>query len=280
MFKTRLISGIILGIMVVALIFFAPASVCGLVLMAVSLIGMFELYRAVGVTKDKKIFNPLTVCSYIGTICYYVVGIAFKANMQYLMMVSVIYLIVLMCIFVFSYPKFNSTQFVFSFFGYVYLGVTLSFVYFTRILTDGIYIVGLVVLSSWICDVCAYCVGMLIGKHKMAPILSPKKSIEGAVGGMLGSALCGAVYGAVISKYMVESLNYTVAFAVICALGSIASMAGDLCASAIKRQFEIKDYGKLIPGHGGILDRFDSMIVTAPIIYCLAYLFINFGGTK
>lgn len=280
MFKTRLISGTILGILVVAMIFFAPALVWAGVLLIVSLIGMFELYRAVGVTSDGKLFNPLTVCSYAATVCYYVVAVVTKAAMQYLMMVVVIYLIVLMCIFVLIYPKFNSTQFVFAFFGFVYLGVTLSCIYFTRILTDGIYIVGLVVLSSWICDVFAYCVGMLIGKHKMAPILSPKKSIEGAIGGMLGSALCGGIYGAVINKMTDSSVNYILAFSVICALGSVASMAGDLFASAIKRQFQIKDYGKLIPGHGGILDRFDSMIVTAPIIYCLAYFFVNFGGIK
>ena len=122
-------------------------------------------------------------------------------------------------------------------------------------------------ICSWGCDTCAYCVGMLIGKHKMAPVLSPKKSIEGAVGGVVGAALLGVAYAAVLHNDMI-------AYAIICAVGALISMVGDLAASAIKRNQGIKDYGKLIPGHGGILDRFDSVIFTAPIIYFLSTVLI------
>ena len=97
----------------------------------------------------------------------------------------------------------------------------------------------------------------------MAPVLSPKKSVEGAVGGVIGAALLGTVYGAATGGPMME-------YALICAVGALISMVGDLAASAIKRNQEIKDYGTLIPGHGGILDRFDSVIFTAPVIYFLA----------
>ena len=139
----------------------------------------------------------------------------------------------------------------------------LSFILLTRNLPDGKFIVWLIFLCSWGCDTCAYCVGMLIGKHKMAPVLSPKKSIEGAVGGVVGAALLGVIYaGGNTWEQMLE-------YAVICGVGALISMVGDLAASAIKRNHEIKDYGKLIPGHGGILDRFDSVIFTAPIIYYL-----------
>ena len=109
---------------------------------------------------------------------------------------------------------------------------------------------------------------MLIGKHKMSPILSPKKSVEGAVGGVVGAAILGAIYAAVVGKYL-QAENQVVMYAVICAVGALISMVGDLAASAIKRNHEIKDYGTLIPGHGGILDRFDSVIFIAPIIYFL-----------
>ena len=109
---------------------------------------------------------------------------------------------------------------------------------------------------------------MLIGKHKMSPKLSPKKSVEGAVGGVAGAALLGAIYGAAISGKMGGS-GHILSFALICAVGGLISMVGDLAASAIKRNHGIKDYGKLIPGHGGILDRFDSVIFIAPVIYYL-----------
>ena len=147
-----------------------------------------------------------------------------------------------------------------AYFGVFYVAIMLSYIYQTRLLKDGLFLVGLVFLCSWGCDTCAYCVGVLIGKHKLAPVLSPKKSIEGAIGGVVGAALLGASYGALLGKY-------TAAFALICAVGAAASQIGDLAASAIKRNHNIKDYGHLIPGHGGILDRFDSMIFTAPAIY-------------
>ena len=133
-----------------------------------------------------------------------------------------------------------------------------------------LYRVWLIFLCSWGCDTCAYCVGVLIGKHKMAPVLSPKKSIEGAVGGVLGAALLGAIYAAATGAYNPNPAHTPLIYAIICGVGALVSMVGDLAASAIKRQENIKDYGTLIPGHGGILDRFDSVIFTAPVIYALA----------
>ena len=107
----------------------------------------------------------------------------------------------------------------------------------------------------------------------MAPKLSPKKSVEGGIGGLIGAALLGALYALAVNHWggmSVPPLEY----ALICLIGGMISMVGDLAASAIKRNHEIKDYGTLIPGHGGILDRFDSVIFTAPVIYYLAVLLL------
>lgn len=130
-------------------------------------------------------------------------------------------------------------------------------------------VVWLIFLSSWGCDTCAYCVGMLIGKHKMAPRLSPKKSVEGGIGGILGAALLGALFALAMNQWAGAEAS-VLHYALICAVGGMISQVGDLAASAIKRNHDIKDYGKLIPGHGGILDRFDSVIFTAPVIYYLS----------
>ena len=160
-----------------------------------------------------------------------------------------------------------------TFFGLFYVGVMLSFLYQTRMLPHGQFIVWLIFLCSWGCDTCAYCVGVLFGKHKMAPVLSPKKSIEGAIGGVVGSMLLTALYCVIISKaFKIDNLAI-LTLVIISGVGALISMVGDLAASAIKRNFDIKDYGKLIPGHGGVLDRFDSVIITAPIIFFLAYYF-------
>lgn len=258
MFKTRLISGIVLVIIALATII-SGSWILFFTLLAVSLIGMRELYKVMKVSDEHV--TVLELVGYLGAVLYY---IAMKVDFgNYGTMAIIISMILILFVYVFGYPKYHAEQVMAAFFGVVYVAVMLSFIYLTRSLPDGKFLVWLIFLCSWGCDTCAYCVGMLIGKHKMAPVLSPKKSIEGAVGGVAGAALLGAIYAAATQGKMAE-------YALICAVGALISMVGDLAASAIKRNQNIKDYGKLIPGHGGILDRFDSVIITAPVIYYLA----------
>lgn len=258
MFKTRLISGIVLVIIALATII-SGSWILFFTLLAVSLIGMRELYKVMKVSDEHV--TVLELVGYLGAVLYY---IAMKADFgNYGTMAIIISMILILFVYVFGYPKYHAEQVMAAFFGVVYVAVMLSFIYLTRSLPDGKLLVWLIFLCSWGCDTCAYCVGMLIGKHKMAPVLSPKKSIEGAVGGVAGAALLGVIYAAATQGKMAE-------YALICAVGALISMVGDLAASAIKRNQNIKDYGKLIPGHGGILDRFDSVIITAPVIYYLA----------
>ena len=263
MFKTRLISGIILAIIALATII-SGSWILFFTLLAVSLIGMRELYKVMKVSDEHV--TVLELVGYLGAVLYY---IAMRADFgNYGTMAIIISMILILFVYVFGYPKYRAEQVMAAFFGMVYVAVMLSFIYLTRNLPDGKFLVWLIFLCSWGCDTCAYCVGMLIGKHKMAPVLSPKKSIEGAVGGVVGAALLGVIYAAATQGKMAE-------YALICAVGALISMVGDLAASAIKRNQNIKDYGKLIPGHGGILDRFDSVIITAPVIYYLAKIILG-----
>ena len=264
MFKTRLLSGIVLVIIAFATIFLG-GDVLFATLLIISLIGVSELYKVVKIEKA-----PLGIVGYIGVVAYYFLIRAQKK--EDLMMFAIILLILVMAVYVFAFPKYVSEQVMTAYFGVFYVAIMLSYIYQTRLLKDGLFLVGLVFLCSWGCDTCAYCAGMLIGKHKMSPVLSPKKSVEGGIGGIVGSALPGAAYGAVGERIgLVESEQSVVlAFFICCAAGAVISQIGDLAASAIKRNHDIKDYGTLIPGHGGILDRFDSIIVTAPIIFTLA----------
>lgn len=263
MFKTRLISGILL-VIAALLTIISGGYVLFFTLLCISLIGMQELYKAMGVHGEGT--GLLEIIGYLGAILYYVsLLLGFES---YGLMTVLVSLILLMFVYVFTYPKYNAHQIMSAFFGVVYVAVMLSFILLTRNLPDGKFIVWLIFLCSWGCDTCAYCVGMLIGKHKMAPILSPKKSVEGGIGGVVGAGLLGVIYAAAIQGPMVE-------YAVICGIGALISMVGDLAASAIKRNQGIKDYGKLIPGHGGILDRFDSVIFTAPVIYYLAKIILG-----
>ncbi len=161
-------------------------------------------------------------------------------------------LMLLMSVYVFTFPKYKTEEITIVFFGVFYVAVMLSYLFQVRQMPDGGYLVWLIFLSSWGCDTCAYCVGVLFGKHKLAPVLSPKKSIEGAIGGVAGAAVLGFLYALTFQTQMAGIKNPQL----VCAL-----------ACAIERNHQVKDYGHLIPGHGGVLDRFDSMIFTAPAIY-------------
>ena len=215
--------------------------------------------------QDEKA-NLLVYAGYAGAAIYYVAVLLDFG--RYGTLAIIFGLVLIMFVYVFTYPEFEAKQVMPAMFGIVYVAVMLSFIYLTRALPGGKFHVWLIFLCSWGCDTCAYCVGMLIGKHKMAPVLSPKKSVEGAVGGVAGAALLGVIYAAATQGPILK-------YAVICAVGALISMVGDLAASAIKRNQGIKDYGKLIPGHGGILDRFDSVIFTAPVIYFLSVIMIE-----
>lgn len=288
MFITRLISGIILVVIALVTIMIG-GPLLAVTLLAVSLVGMHELYGAMGVVKPNSAqkqaegaeykarnknrgkaptesMNGLAAMGTAGAVCYY--GLLFFMPEQYYLVGVVMTLILVLAVYVFMYPKYHAEQAMATFFGMIYVSVMLGFIYVIRCQADGKILVWLVFLSSWGADTCAYCVGRLFGKHKMAPVLSPKKSVEGAVGGVIGAGLLGFIFAYVFREP-------TVAYAVICAAGALISMVGDLAASAIKRDKGIKDYGKLIPGHGGVLDRFDSVIFTAPVIYFLSLILIS-----
>lgn len=234
-------------------------------LLAISLIGLMELYRVLKMNK-----SPLAIAGYAACIGYY--ALVYFQKQEFIFPFCIGFLLVVMAVYVFTFPKFQSEQATMTFFGLFYVAIMLSFIYQVRIMEGGAFLVWLIFIGAWGSDTCAYLVGRKIGKHKMAPVLSPKKSIEGLFGGILGAAAIGFIYATCFKSYLLGSVNPQISFALIGACSSIISQVGDLAASAIKRNHEIKDYGNLIPGHGGIMDRFDSIIFTAPIVYYLALI--------
>lgn len=268
MFHERLLSGIVLVVIGAAGLYFGGLPLF-LGLLLISFIGQMEIYRIMNLNK-----KSIGMAGYAATALYYALLYFVKDAQSYFVYIAMAFLILLMVVYVFSYPKFKTQEVLMIFFGFFYVTVMLSFVYLTRELENGIWYVWFIFISSWVSDTFAYCVGMLTGKtignHKMSPKLSPKKSIEGAIGGIAGAVIFGCVYGNIISDSLRSLSNPVFALGLLAGIGAIISMIGDLAASAIKRNFEAKDYGTLIPGHGGILDRFDSVIFTAPVIYFLA----------
>lgn len=262
MFWTRLASGIVLVAVAVVTIL-AGGNIWYLLVSLLSLIGLYELYKTMNIEK--------TALGYAGCLTAVLHCILLRMGVEGSVVVAAIVgFLVLSSIYVFTFPKFNANQMAFAVFGIVYVPVLMMHLYQVRELADGLYLMPLVFLSAWGNDTCAYCVGMLIGKHKMTPKLSPKKSVEGLIGGIVGAILLGAGYGALFGQHLPSLGNAAVSCGIICGVGAIIAVVGDLTASAVKRDTGIKDYGKLIPGHGGVLDRFDSILFTAPIVYYLA----------
>ena len=263
--KTRVLRGIVLAIIMIS------SSFCGgwylyLLCAGVSLIGMYELYRVIDIQK-----SALACMGYLSAIFYYICVLT--GYEKYDIFVFVIALMAIMSVYVFTFPKDKIEEVTLTFLGLFYVAVMLSYIYKVRFLEDGIYIVWLIFIASWGNDTFAYFTGVLLGKHKMAPVLSPKKSIEGAIGGIAGATILGIIFGYIVNGYMSETVSHPVfIFAAASFVGAILAIIGDLTASAIKRNHNVKDYGKLIPGHGGILDRYDSVIFTAPAVYWAVFI--------
>ncbi len=276
MFWTRLASGIVLLIIAIGSMSYGgwvlAALLCG-----VSLIAFRELTKALkcngGGKGSAHMPGGLEWAGMAGILCYYLL-MYFRMGETFLLMCIVGTFLAVMFVYVLAFPRYNADQAMAAVFSFLYAPVLLSFVYETRTAPQGIYTVWMILISSWGCDTCAYAVGKLIGRKKIFPALSPKKSLEGCIGGVLGAALIGWLYGYFFVERAFPEKSVAWAIAVICGAGAVMSMVGDLAASAIKRNHDIKDYGKLIPGHGGIMDRFDSMIVTAPMTYFLTILLL------
>lgn len=165
------------------------------------------------------------------------------------------------------YPRYSLLDGAGTLMSTLYVGL-LTYLYLLRSLPDGWIWLIFMLACTWACDTAAYFVGTAFGKRKIAPVLSPKKSLEGAVGGLAGSVLTSSLFAYIYPFLSVPKML------LLGLLVGLASEVGDLLESAFKRQAGIKDSSMLIPGHGGILDRIDSWLFTAPLVYYFVLLFI------
>ena len=267
MFTTRLISGIVL-VIIAAFLLVEGSTVLYFGSLAISLIGLYELYRVMKIERSAPGY-----VGYAAVVAYYwIMG----NREQYVTFLAIISLMILMTIYVVTFPKYGTEQITVAFFGIFYVGIMFSYLYQVREMPDGKYLVWLILLSSWGCDTFAYCAGKLFGKHKMTPKLSPKKTVEGAIGGVVGAAVLTVIYGIAVSAFTNLTLSVPLCMAAGI-LGAVLGQIGDLSFSIVKRKSGIKDYGKIFPGHGGVLDRFDSVIFVAPLVELLLHLFSNLG---
>lgn len=260
--KTRILTGMIL-LPLLLLVYFGgiPLKIGCLV---ISILGLNEFFKCVE-TKGAK---PSYIIGYISLALLYIPYIAMpydKFNFNGHVAFWIVFTLIASMISGFKVNDKKEYDVMLTFFGCVY---TLLLPIYVAEMSMGIFSQWrwTVFIVAFGTDIFAYFIGMAIGKHKLCPNLSPKKSIEGAVGGLVFAVLFTALY----AYFTFGGANLAIKWSIIIGIiGSIMSQCGDLGASAIKRQIGIKDYGKLLPGHGGILDRFDSVLFAAPTIYYL-----------
>lgn len=263
--NNRYIGALVLSPFVIFL--FLGGIILKYIVLALSLCGMYELYK---VSRVKGI-NPISYAGYGLCIIYYVM-LGKSTTFENIFLLTIISLLLLFCIPVFD-TKFNYLDIGVTILSFLYIPIFFSFIVLVENMKFGNYYVWLIFISAWMCDTSAYYAGKFFGKHKLCPKVSPKKTIEGAIGGIIGSAAaCGAFGAFIIFRGVNVSLIH---FIIIGILAGAISQFGDLTASSIKRYSGVKDYSNLIPGHGGILDRFDSILFSAVIVFYYLYFILK-----
>ena len=229
-----------------------------------SLGGLFEFYKV----SRKKGIKPLTLASYGATLVYFfTLDSKYISNpnyYKYLFGILVFSTLVLMCYIVVN-NKFNYNDIAVTILGFLYVTIFFSYIVLVNQKQNGNLLVWLIFISSWLCDTGAYYSGKFFGRHKLIPKVSPNKTVEGAIGGLFSSAIACFLFGIFFNMY--STSIKPVHFLFIGLICGVLCQFGDLIASSIKRYIGVKDFSNLIPGHGGILDRFDSILFASVVVY-------------
>lgn len=236
--------------------------------MILALLGTYEFYK---VLKVKKI-NTINYVGYALCLIYYLT-IGSNINYKLTFFILILALLLLLCIPIIDLD-YNFLDVAATLLGFLYISVFFSFITLTSMKKYGEFLVWIIFISSWLCDTAAYYSGRYLGKHKLCPKISPKKTIEGSIGGLLGSIFGCFIFGIIIFKYggvKIPIYHYII----IGLLSGILGQFGDLVASSIKRYVDVKDYSNLIPGHGGILDRFDSILFSSVVVFYYLTFILN-----
>ena len=274
--KTRIITAIVGIIVLIGVMFTFNTLIFNLVIAAITLIAIHEIYNALGFTKkDWLMYAALVPYTLLVMTSNYMVMRRLVMPVSFVLVTFyAIYLVVRNG--TISYQKASgllvfSGIVIFCFYSFIRLKELLPVEQFGY---DAVFFILLILCFAWGGDTCAYFAGRAFGKHKLAPVVSPNKTVEGAIGGVIGSVVIGLLATIIYSALSGRFASLTVAvtarhYIIIAAMGAVASVLGilgDLFASAVKRQVGIKDYGTIFPGHGGILDRFDSVMFIAPLV--------------
>ncbi|NLV35827.1 MAG: phosphatidate cytidylyltransferase [Clostridiaceae bacterium] len=276
--KTRVISAAV-AIALLLVIAYLGSIAIGLAIFLLAMAATYEFYRALERGGSKPIYFlgyiaclpllylalegllPTQLTDYVEKNCLLIAATGFF-----------VLLVVLFCFSMFSDGKYKIADISITLFGILYIAFLFSFVTLTRKMENGNLYVWLIFIGASATDTFAFFTGITIGKTKIIPRISPKKSLEGCIGGVIGAVLAMLAFGSIFMPQLGTSLIH---FAILGLLCGVISQIGDWSASSVKRAVGIKDYGNIMPGHGGVLDRLDSILFVAPTVYFYINLFFQ-----
>lgn len=284
--KTRIISGTVAAV-ILFIIMQLPPFIMGLAVFAVSLVSLYEFYQCV----RRENYNPIRTIGFFTSAVFFMYlissayvnetnGTLLKELYKTLFRQDIIYLFIylatvcLLLQLVFRPKRFALKDVAVTLLGIAYIPFLISFIFMVRLMEYGYELSWLIMIGTFSTDIFAYFTGKFFGKRKLIPEISPNKTIAGGIGGIAGSIVCTTLFGIIyingFTKLDMNILHYPV-LGILC--GTVAQL-GDWAASAIKRNVGVKDFGNIMPGHGGLLDRIDSLLFVAPTVYFYIKFFI------
>lgn len=269
----RIITSLVALCILIPVLFLSHTFVLPLGIAVVSVIALYEMYKCIGKGKMIAFTVPAYIFAAVSPFLYRYLDF----NIAYGLIAficAIAYVMYLFTLTVFMKGKVTFAEVGELFLVSVYIVAALNAIIDVRDFAGGgKYLYILIFAGAWITDIFAYFSGMLFGKHKLIPEVSPKKTIEGSIGGTLFCILSFVVFGLIVDKFFSMNANF-VFLAISGLVVSVLAQVGDLIMSVIKRQYGVKDYGKIFPGHGGVLDRFDSILATS-LAMCAVCVFAS-----
>lgn len=267
MLKTRVISALV-GLILLIAVLYLGSIVLGVVVSIIAAIGLYEFYNSAAKLKN---IHPIKPVGYLSIIPLLLLGLEetgwYRLDLGILTGISVCVVIFLsMAFIVFGHKRYNIIDACVTAFGIAYVPFLMSFLILIRKMDFGILLIWLIFIGAWGTDTMAYTFGRLFGKRKIVPEISKNKTMAGAIGGIIGCVALMFVFGLISRSFFGLELS-TAALVLLGLFCGVISQIGDWSASAVKRYVNVKDYGSIMPGHGGVLDRFDSILFVAPVVY-------------
>lgn len=269
----RIITSIVAVCVLVPVLIFSETWIFPAGVAICAVIGIYEMLGCIG--QRKNLFLTLPLCAVAAFFPLFARYISLESNGANELLKMGVGIAFIMALYVFGVAVFANKSINITDAGLLYgvsfyiIAAFTSIVYIHDYVAYGSYVYLLAFICAWITDIFAYFTGRLLGKHKLIPAVSPKKTVEGAIGGVVFCVLFTVLFGFIVVRFFdnsgVTSANYLVLI-ITGVFASIVSQVGDLIMSVIKRHYGIKDYGKLFPGHGGVLDRFDSVLAVSLIL--------------